>query len=465
MREKDSKLGLLGLISIIVTSMIGGGIFSIPSDMAQNSGVAAVMIGWIITGASMICLSLVFQSLSLKKPELEGGIYSYARAGFGRLAGFSSAWGYWVSAFIGNVAYTLMLFEALSYFFPIFKEPLYVCIGATVLMCSLYILISTGIKEAAIVNTIVMIAKLIPLGFFIIVVLFFFNLNNINLDFWGKTIPNSLFEQVKKTMLITVWVFIGVEGAVVISSRAKHRKDIGNATVMGLLFTMFLYIVVTFITLAALPREVVITLPNPSLAYALELLIGKFGAIVMNIGLVISTLGALLGWTILATEIPYIAAQDDVMPKIFSRENKNKSPIFSLLLTVGSTYLFIILSITFSETYQSVYLVASAAIVLPYFLSALFYIKVMLEDKISATGVFISSTACIYSIWLIYAALDYLFLCAILYSIGFILFIAERKRNNKKIFTPLEWFSASAIFLIACVKIVLVLLGKHQLGN
>ena len=154
MTADNKKLGLLGLVAIIVTSMIGGGMFSIPSDMARNSGIAAISIGWLTTGIGMTCLAMVFQHLSANKPELDGGVYSYARAGFGRLMGFSSAWGYWASAFIGNVAYVLMLFETLSYFCPIFKNPLYVFIGASVVIWVLYFIVSAGIKEASIINKI-----------------------------------------------------------------------------------------------------------------------------------------------------------------------------------------------------------------------------------------------------------------------------------------------------------------------
>ena len=194
MCASSKKLGLLGLVAIIVTSMIGGGMFSIPSDMARNSGIAAIMFGWLITGVGMACLALVFQHLSVNKPELDGGVYSYARAGFGRLIGFSSAWGYWVSAFVGNVAYILMLFNTLSYFFPIFREPLYVFIGASIIIWGLYFIVSAGIKEASIINTITTFTKLIPLLIFIVVVCLFFNINNIELDFWGNEVSSSLFE-------------------------------------------------------------------------------------------------------------------------------------------------------------------------------------------------------------------------------------------------------------------------------
>ena len=467
MTTNNKKLGLLGLVAIIITSMIGGGTFNIPSDMARHSGIAAVAIGWLITGVGMACLGLVFQHLSTNKPELDGGVYSYARAGFGRLMGFSSAWGYWVSAFVGNVAYIIILFDTLSYFFPILANPLYEFIGSSIIIWGLYFIVYAGIKQASIINTIITFAKLIPLLIFIVIMCFFFNIENLELDFWGDGIPDSLFEQVKETMLITVWIFLGVEGAVVISSRARNKKEVAHATIIGLFFTMFLYVTVTFITLAAIPREVVVTMPNPSLAYALEFLIGKCGAVIMSVGLTIATAGALLGWTILAIEIPYIAAKDKVMPKIFLKENKNETPSFSLLFTTISVHIFIALSALFSETYQSIYIIASAAILLPYLLSALYDLKVVLctkskNSKFIFKDFCIASIASIYAIWLLYAAAEHLLLCSVLYAVGICLFIISQPKGQEK-FTKIEWCIASAILIVACISIVLMLQGSVSL--
>lgn len=100
--------------------MIGGGIFSLPQNMAASADVGAVLIGWVITAVGMLTLAFVFQTLANRKPELDGGVYAYAKAGFGDYMGFSSAWGYWISAWLGNVGYFVLLFSTLGYFFPIF---------------------------------------------------------------------------------------------------------------------------------------------------------------------------------------------------------------------------------------------------------------------------------------------------------------------------------------------------------
>ncbi len=115
-----AKLGLLPLVALVVGSMIGGGVFSLPQNMAKGASPGAVLIGWLITGIGMLALAFVYQGLSTRKPKLDAGPYSYARAGFGDFVGFNSAWGYWLSAWLGNVSYVVLIFGALSYFYPAF---------------------------------------------------------------------------------------------------------------------------------------------------------------------------------------------------------------------------------------------------------------------------------------------------------------------------------------------------------
>ena len=119
--EKSSAgLGLVSLVALVVGSMIGGGVFSLPQNMAKGASPGAVIIGWLIAGIGMLALAFVYQGLSTRKPALDAGPYSYARAGFGDFIGFNSAWGYWLSAWIGNVSYAVLIFGALSYFVPVF---------------------------------------------------------------------------------------------------------------------------------------------------------------------------------------------------------------------------------------------------------------------------------------------------------------------------------------------------------
>src|SRR5918994_3202719 len=121
-RPASGKLTLIPLIALVVGSMIGGGVFNLPSDMSAGASPGAIIIGWLITGTGMLMLAFVYQSLAVRKPDLNAGPYAYAKAGFGAFVGFNSAWGYWLSAFLGNVAYAVAIFSALSFFAPTFGD-------------------------------------------------------------------------------------------------------------------------------------------------------------------------------------------------------------------------------------------------------------------------------------------------------------------------------------------------------
>jgi amino acid transporter len=101
------KLTLLPLTALVVGSMIGGGVFNLPSDMSKAASPGAILLGWLVTGIGMLMLAFVYQRLATRKPDLNASPYAYAKAGFGSFVGFNSAWGYWISAFFGNVAYAV----------------------------------------------------------------------------------------------------------------------------------------------------------------------------------------------------------------------------------------------------------------------------------------------------------------------------------------------------------------------
>lgn len=470
--NEKKNLSLGALIALIVGSMIGGGAFNLPSDMAKGANSGAVLIGWLITGIGMIALAFVYQNLSRRKPELDGGIYSYARDGFGDYVGFNSAWGYWISAWLGNVSYAVLLFGALSYFFPVFENGnnLASIIGASLLIWGIHFLILKGVREAAIVNIITTIAKLVPIIVFIIAAIMAFNLDKFQLDFWGtgNISFSSVLEQVKSTMLVTLWVFIGIEGAVVVSGRAKDRNDVGKATVIGLLGTLLIYLLISGLSLGIMTQPELKGLDNPSMAYVLESIVGEWGAGIINFGLVISLLGATLGWTLLAAEIPYVAAKDGVLPKMFSKENENNSPSSSLWITNGLVQLFLIITLFSESTYRALFLMASTAILLPYLFSGLYQLKLTItKDGYEKTKkskivkhMITSIIASIYGLWLVYAAgLDYLLMVTILYAPGMYFYYKAKKEKNLKAFKPYELVIGVALIIAAIIALVLIYNG------
>jgi hypothetical protein len=115
--SKSGKLGSASLAALVVSAMIGGGIFSLPQNMAQSSALLAVVLAWVVTGIGMFFLANTFRILAEAKPDATTGIYAYARLGFGKFAGFQMAWSYWLCNIFGNVGYAVLLMDAFDYFF------------------------------------------------------------------------------------------------------------------------------------------------------------------------------------------------------------------------------------------------------------------------------------------------------------------------------------------------------------
>ena len=456
----DTKLRLGALTALVIGSMVGSGVFSLPQNMAAGAGPLAILIGWGITAIGMLALVFVYQSLATRKPQLDAGPYAYAKAGFGPFIGFNSAWGYWISAWVGNVSYAVIVFSALSYFFPAFGDgnTWQAVIGASVLLWAVHLLIMAGVRQAAVVNLIVTAAKIAPIVLFIGIVAVAFKIDVFNADFsgFGNASLGSIMTQVKSTMLVTLWVFIGIEGASVFSARAERRKDIATATVLGFFTCLALYALVSLLSLGIISQPGLAGLKNPSMAGVLEAVVGPWGAILINLALVVSVVGAFLSWTLLAAEVPHVAGKDGTMPAFFGHENERGVPATSLLITNLLVQAFLVVTLFAQSTYQALFFIASTAILVPYIFSGAYAAKLAMQGETYGAGenrtvaILMGLVATAYGLWLVYAAgLSYLFMCAVLYAPGIAFYIWARRENRERIFHPVEAILAVALVAVA----------------
>jgi len=446
-KVEPKRLSLSLLIALVVGSMIGSGIFSLPQNMAASAGAGAILIGWLITGVGMLSLALVYQTLSNRQPALDNGVFAYARALGGEYLSFNSAWGYWISAWIGNVSYLVILFAALSYFFPVFGEGnnKAAIAGASVVLWALHWMILRGLRTAARANALTTVAKIVPLLLFIGLVIAAFQRETVTVDFWGSPAVGSPLDQVKSTMLVTVWVFIGIEGANVFSARAAERANVGRATVIGFVITLLLLISVSLLSLGVLQQPELAALKNPSMAGVLQAAAGPWGAVLISIGLIVSVGGALLAWTLLAAESVFTPAKEKVMPVSLGVENTQGAPANALWLTNGCIQLFLLLTLYSSATYLALISLATSMILLPYLFSGLYALKLTWKGDTYAghrglqlRDMAIAAVATLYCMWLLYAAgPKYMLLSALLYAPGSLIYLGTlRARQGQALSGP-----------------------------
>ncbi len=93
--------GLIVATALVVGSIIGVGIFNLPTSLAAYGPISLVSMALTTVGA--LALALLFAALSRRLPA-DGGPYAYARVAFGNGLGFANAWSYWITAWAGNAA-------------------------------------------------------------------------------------------------------------------------------------------------------------------------------------------------------------------------------------------------------------------------------------------------------------------------------------------------------------------------
>lgn len=458
------KLKLGALTALVVGSMVGGGIFSIPQNTAASAGVGATALAWLITGVGMLALAFVFVNLALRQPELNSGVYTYARASFGPFTGFSSAWGYWFMAVLGNVGYYVLLFSTLGHYWPVFGDgntP--AAVGcASVMLWATHALVLRGVREAALINQVTTIAKLLPLLLFVLLVALAFQPAVFSADIWGRANPQlgSVLDQVRGMMLVTVWVFIGVEGASVYSAYATRRADVGRATLAGFLLVLALLVAVSLLSMGVMAQPELAGLKNPSMAYVLERAVGSWGAGLISVGLFISLSGALLSWLMLAAETLFAAASDGAAPHWMARENARGAPAAALWLTSACVQLFLLLTLVSNSTYLSLVNLGTAMVLLPYTGAAGHALLVALRGGPYGAGerarrqrdAAVSALAVVYALWLVYAGgLKYLLLGCLLYAPGALLYGWARREHGRAVFSPREWLAFAGLVLAAGV--------------
>ena len=459
----EKKLGLSALTAMVLSSLLGAGVFSLPQNMAAVASPSALLIGWAITGVGILFLAFAMLLLTRIRPDFDGGIFTYAREGFGELIGFCSAWGYWLCAVIANVSYLVIVFSALSFFTDTPELRLFgdgntwqSIAGASVLLWVVHFLVLRGVQTAAGINLVATLAKLLPLGAFVALAALAFQLDTFRLDFSGVALGVPVWEQVKNTMLITLWVFIGVEGAVVVSARARHKRDVGRATLLAVLSALAGYLLVTLLSLGVVPRSELAEMRNPSMAGLMVRLMGSWGEIVIAAGLIVSVCGAYLSWTIMAAEVPYLAATHKAFPRLFARQNRNNAPSASLWLTNISVQASLVLIWLTGSDYGTLLTIAAEMILVPYLLVGAFLLKIATRPLHKAVGI----GACIYGLWLLYASGPvHLLLSVVLYAPGLLVFLFARRTHQHDRSLKRREFALIGLLLVAAVPATWMLVG------
>lgn len=462
MNKNDEKiLNLWGLVALVFGPMIGAGIFNIAQNMAAGAGVGAVMISWGITAVGMITLVYTFKTLADARPDLDSGLYQYARVGFGRYAGFNMAWGYWLCASFGNVAYAVMLNDAFGSFFPVLLEHSWpTVLFGTVLIWGMFTVVASGMKTAAHINRIITAMKFGSLIMIAVLLYILFDSEIFTADIWGEMSGlGTLSSQVKSTMMVTLWCFLGIEGAAMMSQRARRPKDVGKAGIIGFFCAWGLYAVISVLCFGVLTQARLAELHDPSVAYVLKDTCGDWAYYFVVISVIMSLSGGAVAWFLICAQTAYTAAGTGILPKRFLRLNRHGVPTYGLLIGCVVMQIFLMLVMMAQRVYLAAINITSMMVLPAYLFCGLFLWKAGLSparylyrntQRRAAKCLILGVGCTAYCLWLIYAGgVDLLLLTSIFYLAGTPFYLracSEQQREGRpEYFTPAEWVGFSVI--------------------
>ncbi|MEP9364232.1 basic amino acid/polyamine antiporter [Nocardioides sp. CN2-186] len=450
-QPSPAKLSLLALTAMVVGGMVGAGVFSLPARFGVATGILGSLIAWGIAGAGMLMLAFVFQNLAIRRPDLDSGVFIYAKAGFGDYAGFNSAIGFWASTVAGNTFYWVFMTATIGAFWDGLGD------GDTVLAVAIgsagvwifHTLIARGVRDAAVINQIVTIFKIIPILLFIVVLFVNFDAGVFS-DNWTATgygELGDLNEQIRNTMLITTFVFIGIEGASVYSRYAKKREDVGKATVMGFLSVLSIFALVTLSSYSVVPQPELAATRQPSMVGVFQSVVGDWGEVFISVAVIVSVLGAYLAWTLMAAEVMYIPARQEDFPAFLGRENEAGAPITALVVTSLAVQGMLALTLFVTDALNFMLDLSTCLALVPYVLAAAYALKLGLTGEtyegvsagVRRKETIVAGIATAYTIFLFDAAgMKFVLLMTVILAPASLLYVKARSEHGRRIFSPAE---------------------------
>jgi basic amino acid/polyamine antiporter, APA family len=370
MPNAAKSLGLAACTAVVVGNMVGSGFYLSPAAVAPYGGLA--ILSWVVMGIGAICLGLTFARLARIVPAT-GGPYAYTRMAYGDFAGFLIAWGYWISIWASLPAIAFAFAGAIMNLAPdvLLNKPmaLILTLGAIWLVVLINL---RGVKTAGIFAEVTTYSKLVPFAAVALVGLFY--VRSENMPGFNPS-GDSLLAASAALAPLTMFAYLGLESATVPAGDVRDpRRTIPRSTIIGISVAAVLYVLGTVVVFGVVPREQLMNSVAP-FTDAARLMWGAWGAGAIAFAVVVSSIGALNGWTLMMGQVPMAAAQDRVFPPVFGRLSARGVPavgiVISAALATGMVAFEALGSPGVRAFYNLVISLSTMAAVIPYAFCAL----------------------------------------------------------------------------------------------
>jgi basic amino acid/polyamine antiporter, APA family len=377
--EPSNQFGLTTAIALIMGSIIGVGIFNLPSSLATFGPITLVSMALTTVGA--LALAILFGALSRRIPA-DGGPYAYSRAAFGNVFGFMNAWSYWITAWAGNAAIAVGWVLYVQHFVNKDGNKLFSILLVLVGLWVPAAINLSGVKNMGAIQVVTTILKFAALAFMSTVGLFFINTAHFTpFNVSGQSAALAI----GSGMAIALFSYLGVETASVAAGKVKDPdRNVPRATILGTIATALVYLLSLVAIFGILPNHELATVSAPYSAAVDAMFGGTAWGNVMAVIVIISGLGALNGWTMICAEMPRAAAKDGLFPDQFKRMSKAGVPAFGI---VSSTLLASIAMIinylgdSGERAFTTLVLMTGITAAIPYAFSALAQIRFRWNDR------------------------------------------------------------------------------------
>ncbi len=411
LQQRARALGLPSATALVIGSIIGTGVFTMPAVMAGAGTSSLLTLGVISIGA--LLLATMFGQLTKRVPNTDGGLYAYAKYEFGDFAGYLTAWCYWITCWAGNAAIVSSWVFYVESLFNILHPTAWTNLG--IALCGLWIPAAVnliGIRQMAWFQNITVVLKFLPLALVGLVGWFY-----VQAGHFGpfNATGGSLYSGIGIAAGVALFSFIGVEVASIAAGRVKNpRKNVGRASLLGTGLSAMLYLLVTAAVMGLVAHHSLIGNGAPFVA-AFQTMFGHAAWVGKLIAAtaVVSGIGALNGWTLVTAEMPFAAAKDGLFLPQFAKVNKDGTPWFGIVVStiVASALMaFAYSGKTGLTVFTDLVDLSVVTVAIPYFFSACAQLAYLVSRRRKVVGALlvrdlsIATASVLFSLWVTMAA-------------------------------------------------------------
>jgi amino acid transporter len=336
------QLGRWDLTAVGVNQVIGTAIFLLPSTVAALIG-GWSWIAYVLAGLASLLVALCIAEVG-SRFESTGGPYLYARAAFGKFAAFEVNWMQWITRVCGHASVVNAIALSLGFYWPSMAVGFGRCsviIGLTLTLTAINLI---GVRQSAWALNILTLSKLVPLGVFIAVGIFFIDFGQM-----GSLEPVT-WEEASTAALLLIFTFGGYEVVPVPAGEASDpRRHIPFALVMTIVVTTIVMTLAQVVSMGTLPNLAESETP---LADASKSFMGAAGALLISIGSVLSMTGNNAGQFLTGPRMLFAFAENGDLPGWFGRIHPiSRTPANAILfhtvvaLTLALSSSFVVMAI------------------------------------------------------------------------------------------------------------------------